>query len=515
MTNPMADELLSQLSQFLAQQMGLHYPPERWKDLRRGIESAAPDLGYADADDCIRWLLSTPLNRSQIETLASHLTVGETYFFRDRRSFEHLERIVLPQLIQMRAGSGRQIRVWSAGCCSGEEPYSLAMLLYKLIPDRSKWKITVLGTDVNPHFLEKAKRAVYTEWSFRGNPASMRDRFFTQVSKGQYELRAEIREMVTFRYLNLSEEAYPSLLNRTTDLDLILCRNVLIYFSAEGGQRVIDGFYRCLVPGGWLLVGASESSHVNDSAFKPVSFPDAIFYRKEAPVVRSTAPATPDRPVLRNGSGPALRGLEPGSRVIRRCGSGSPAAPPSEQQTKPHSAPEQPAAENTQDAYGEALELYRQGRTAEAAAKLEAFARGNGGPGSAPSYALLARINANAGKLNEALAWCDRAIALHKTEPSYRYLRATILQEQGNTDDAIASLNAAVYLNSDFVLAHFALGNLARQQGRFQEGDRRLENARVLLGRFSAEDELPEGEGLTAAQLSEVIASSIGKREPS
>lgn len=505
MTSRIPDELLARLSEFLAAQMGLHYPPERWKDLQRGIATAAPELGYADAELCTRWLLSTPLTKSQIEILASHLTVGETYFFRDRRSFEHLERDVLPALIRLRAQNERQIRVWSAGCCSGEEPYSIAMLLYKLIPDRESWKITILGTDVNPRFLEKATRAVYTDWSFRGNPPSMRDRFFTPVAKGQYELRAEIRQMVTFGYLNLSEDTYPSLSNGTTALDVILCRNVLIYFSTEGCKRVINGFYRCLVNGGWLLVSASETSHVHDSAFTAVNFPGAILYRKEP--TSNVLPIVPPVESLTWQEAVPLRlGSPLGSGVSQRNPPNTPVSPPLALKSVPRLK---------EDSYPEALELYRQGRTADAAAKLGAIASRCSSPtaAEAPTYALLARIYANEGKLSDALVWCDRAIAVCKTEPPYRYLRATILQEQGSVDDAVTSLKGAIYLDADFVLAHFALGNLARQQGKLQEGDRHLQNAHVLLGQYSHEDQLPEGEGLTAGRLSEVIASMTSRRE--
>src|SRR5712692_5314204 len=131
--------LLSHLTDFVAAQMGLNFPRERWRDLERGIVSAAGDFGFADAGSCAQWLLSSPLTRGQIEILASHLTVGETYFFRERKSFAVLEDHILPELIRSRRGNEQRLRVWSAGCCTGEEPYSVAILLNRMIPDLKDW----------------------------------------------------------------------------------------------------------------------------------------------------------------------------------------------------------------------------------------------------------------------------------------------------------------------------------------------------------------------------------------
>ena len=154
--SPLPDSLLSSLSDFLAAQTGLYFPKKRWGDLERGIVAAARQFGLPDAQACAHRLLSAPLTRSQIETLASHLTVGETYFFREKRSFEALEQYILPALLHAREHTERRLRIWSAGCCTGEEAYSIAMLLDQLIPDPEKWNVTILATDINPAFLGKA-----------------------------------------------------------------------------------------------------------------------------------------------------------------------------------------------------------------------------------------------------------------------------------------------------------------------------------------------------------------------
>src|SRR3989338_7192396 len=192
------DSMLAPLSDFLASQVGLHFPKERWRDLERGIAAAAGEAGYAEVEAYLQWLLSAPLTRTQIEGLASHLTVGETYFFREKRSLDILEQQILPELLRARAQTERHLRIWSAGCCSGEEPYSIAMLLDRLIPDFEKCNVTILATDINPRFLRKAAQGLYGEWSFRDTPAWIRERYFSRRQDGRYEIQPRIRRMVSF-----------------------------------------------------------------------------------------------------------------------------------------------------------------------------------------------------------------------------------------------------------------------------------------------------------------------------
>ena len=165
----MSPSLLGRLSEFIAARMGLHFPQERWGDLANGLALAAGEHGLQDAEEYAQWLLSAALTRREIEALASHLTVGETYFFREKRSFEILEDEVIPELIRVHGSGDLRLRIWSAGCCTGEEAYTVAMLLDKMIPNLFDWNVTILATDINPKFLESASRGIYGEWSFRAS----------------------------------------------------------------------------------------------------------------------------------------------------------------------------------------------------------------------------------------------------------------------------------------------------------------------------------------------------------
>lgn len=449
------DTLLSQLSDYLEVHMGLHFPRERWRDLERGIAAASRDAGHANAETFIRWLLGATLTRTRIEGLASHLTIGETYFFREKASLDILEQRILPELLQARAQGDRRLRIWSAGCCSGEEPYSIAMLLDRLIPDPEKWNVTILATDINPQFLRKAALGIYSAWSFRDTPGWLKERYFTRRGDGRFEIQPRIRQMVSFSYLNLAEDVYPSLVNGTNAMDIILCRNVLIYFAQERAKQVVTKLHRSLVDGGWVITSPAETSARLFAEFATIQFPGAFLYRRMANAGRCPAAA----PVY----------SEPWQdRDVR---SAHAALPPPPTFTEVVNA----SLDNGSDQHDM---LRRQ-----------------------------ARACADLGRLAEAVEWCAKAIAADKMNPTHYYLLATIEQERGQGDAAERALGRALYLEPDFILAHFALGNLCLAAGRRPQARRHFANALTLLRACPADALLPEADGLSSGRLVEIISA--------
>jgi chemotaxis protein methyltransferase CheR len=485
MNHNLADPLLSQLSAFVTAQMGLHFPRARWRDLERGIGAAAREFGFHDAASCIQWLVSAPLTQTQIATLASHLTVGETYFFREPKTFARLEARILPELMHCRRGSEQRLRIWSAGCCTGEEPYSIAILLGKMIPDLPDWHLMILATDIHPRFLQKGAEGVYNEWSFRGIPRGIKERYFTRTKGDGWAILPHIKQMVTFSALNLADDTYPSLLNNTNAMDIIFCRNVLMYFTPEKAEEVIHKLYRALMPGGWLLVSPSETSHILFAQFETVNFPDVILYRK--PQIGATETGRVGEWELRL----------PGSPLGGIADASFPAAEEQPKIEASHVAP-----------YPAAAKLYEQGHAAEAAESLGASRSEN--PADTQALAELARVYANQGQLAAALVWCEKAVAADKLNPGSHYLLATILQERGQTTESMQSLKRALYLDQHFVLAHFALGTLTRRQGRLKESHKHFANALALLSAYGQDEILPESEGMTAGRLREIIRSTGG-----
>ena len=304
MTSSFPDAVLGRLSDFVAAQMGLCFAPDRWPELQRGIEAASAELGFDDAASYAQWLMSNPLDRKQIDILAGNLTVGETYFFRDRAFFDVLEEQILSPLIQLREGGTRRLRIWSAACCTGEEPYSLAMLLHQIVPNLKQWNITLLASDINPHFLQKAQAGEFGEWSFRDTPSWVKERYFRATREGRYAIHPEVRGLVTFIPLNLVEDIYPALLNSTNAMDLILCRNVLMYFTAKQAEKSVQKLASALVEGGWLAVSPSEMTCIVSPHLVPGRFSGATLFRKDTRVSKLPE-ATPPAPVQGPANFPA------------------------------------------------------------------------------------------------------------------------------------------------------------------------------------------------------------------
>jgi chemotaxis protein methyltransferase CheR len=451
------DPLWSRLSASLGEQMGLHFPKERWVDLKRGIAAAAPAFGMPGAESCARWLLSAPLTQSQIEVLADRLTVGETYFFRDKGSFEALERQILPGLLRARARTERRLRIWSAGCCTGEEPYSIAILLAKMMPDLRDWNVSILATDIDPNFLRKAALGTYGNWSFRDAPQGLRETFFERTKEGRFAISPRIKDMVTFAYLNLAQDGYPSVETGTNAMDIVLCRNVLMYFEEARARTILGKLGRSLLEGGWLLVSPAEIPHVSLPQLVPVHFPGAIVHRKG----RHAVDAKPQ--------------LLAAPMVLRPEPQSDAPAPPLE---LPRAEAPPPPSNHDAAAMG-----------------------------------LLARNYADQGLLAEASAWCSKALAADKLNPAWCYLHAAILQEQGLAEDAAAALRRALFLAPDYVVAHFALGNLTRRQGKPKDAQRHFRNALAILSGQPADETVPDAGGITAGRLAEAIEGTLSASE--
>jgi chemotaxis protein methyltransferase CheR len=307
--------------------------------------------------------------------------------------------------------------------------------------------------------------------------------------------------MVTFSYLNLAEDTYPSLSNSSNAMDMIFCRNVLMYFALDRVKQVVQNFYRSLVEGGWLIVSPSEVSQALFPQFVAVNFSGATLYKKDNQGSQSVGDAlsketpvcaSPDKPLARLASEFVAE-----SRLeVMSSPSGTDRTATEPKIAKPGRTP-----------YQEGLALYEQGQYVEDVEKLGRLSSPD--QATPKAMTLLVRAYANQGQLVEALAWCQKTIAANSLDPGSHYLCAIILQEQNLIDEAIASLKRALYLDPDFILAHFTLGNLALRQRKLKKAAKYFDNALALLRTYRPEDITPASEGITAGRLIEVIRSTI------
>jgi chemotaxis protein methyltransferase CheR len=257
----------------IAERSGIYFDPEKQELLKDNLLQRMADCGLSNFADYFN-LLSSPAGTKEFDYLLNLITIPETYFFRDRAQFRAFERFVIPDIVEKKSYPGASLRIWSAGCSTGEEPYTIAMILAAGMLDRP---IQILATDVSHNALKAAREGVYTARSVRDMPQQYLNRFFTR--KGDHYLLDEsIKQMVEFRYFNLVTEPYP--LMEMSGWDIIFCRNVTIYFQAEATRKVIHNFYQSLREGGYLFAGYSESLRYISDEFSTIQQEGAFFYQK-------------------------------------------------------------------------------------------------------------------------------------------------------------------------------------------------------------------------------------------
>lgn len=447
---------------------GLHLQGERLPDLKRALKNAANELGVADIEACAGLLLSGNLDDASMEALASHLTIGETYFFRDEDAFAALSTRILPELIAARRRAGDlRLRIWSAACCTGEEIHSIGILLRQLLPDIADWQITLLGTDVNPRFLRKAAEGVYGQWSFRGTPLEFRARHFRRLSGDRYALLPAIRCMATFATLNLADEASMAGMCNGA-FDLILCRNVLMYFTPAQASKVVGVLHAALHEDGWLAVAPCEASQVLFARFRPAHCDGAIFYRKGGPQAWRPATRTP-----------RVLPTTPAMQAMVRATAARAAHGPLPPTPKPVASP---------------------AKAREALLPAEVLAT-------------RARALADQRRMDEALTWCDRWIAAQKLDPAAHYLRGMILTETGDVPGACAALKRSLYIAPGGVMASLALAGLERAQGRGSQAVRHYRNILASLERLPLEAGVEHADGVTVRQLTALVQDMMSLGE--
>lgn len=271
-------DMLNAVNDYLSGRVGLFFNQMRFADLQRGLKMTGQELGYADDAAFIESLTRDELSKAQLQILVRNLTIGETYFFRDPPVFLSLEEKIIPDIISRK--KVKNLRIWSAGCSSGEEPYSVAISLLRSLDGLESYNLSLLATDINTMSLDKGRKAQYSNWSFRTMPAEFMRTYFNRIEDGQMQLHERIRRMVRFDYLNLAEDNYPSLESNTSSMDIVFCRNVLIYFTQSKSKEIVDKLSDSLIPGGYLVMSANDSARLIATPLKNLERISATIFRK-------------------------------------------------------------------------------------------------------------------------------------------------------------------------------------------------------------------------------------------
>lgn len=272
----MSDDEFLLLRDCIYAHCGIYFDQDSKYILEKRLSPRLTDLNLSTFYDYYHFLKYNRSKEQELMDIMDILTTNETYFFRESFQLKSFTDEIIPELIKSKAARGnRSLRIWSAGCSTGEEPYTIAMLL-STIPELSGWKIEIIGTDISQKVLQQARRAVYGKSSFRATEESDLQRFFHLQDEG-YKVNDSIREMVTISHLNLFDTNRMTMLGK---IDLIFCRNVIIYFDQAAKKRVIDSFHSVLYDGGFLLLGHSESLMNVTTRFTLRHFKNDMIYQK-------------------------------------------------------------------------------------------------------------------------------------------------------------------------------------------------------------------------------------------
>lgn len=522
----MSDAFVASLIAWIATTLGIRVRESDRPLLAQRILNRVKALGLA-SPEAYYWFLTTQTKTARWENewceLVSLLTVTESYFFRDRGQFQLLRNYILPDIVQRkqslsRSSSSRpKLQIWSAGCSTGEEAYSLAIVLQELLPDSALWDIVVLGTDVNAVALERARRGLYSDWSFRTVDPAVRKKYFRQ-HRDEWEIDPQIRKMVRFQIGNLVQDRYPIAAGETGDFDLIICRNVFIYFESAAIASVLKNFHNALLQGGYLLTGHTELYGQDTSQFQVVSFPESIVYQRRlvATETRNSIPKVatensikatvfaPSRSPLPQQTLPSPNVLTHSLPQAISQSTLTPIRADTQGDRSTHSN-----LPNFQEWNQEIKTLIQCKADAEAIRKLQEVIILE--PCSFQAYCLMAEAYANLGNYLVAVQVCQQAIQINPLSVEPYYLLAQISEEQGDTEGAKVFLKRIVYLAPDSIPAYLDLGSLYEQEGNLQKAKRVWQSALNLLSPMAQDAIVDSHRNLTVAQLCVYIERNLQK----
>ncbi len=486
----LSDRDFGRLRELLAARAGLVFDESRRDSLayslgeRVGTSRTGTVPAYLD-------LLGTPDGAGEMQALLDEVTIQETHFFRNPPQFRALRQHVLPQLIRRASGSGRRLRIWSAGCSTGEEPYSVAMLVRELLPLTEGWDIRIVGTDISTRALSAAANGRYGERALGPTDPVDVAHWFLRAGD-DFVVRPEVRSLVEFRHHNLIGDPPP--FGPDEPVDLVLCRNVTIYFSRETTRALMERLHACLSDGGYLFLGHSETLWQINDRFRLVTLGDAFVYRRDA----AEAPPTDRRTVLpdrRTGNDGLPGAGERRSKPDRRGSAW-------ERLTKPR-----------------ALPFPRRDKSPEPAGLLVGGAVGRGGEGAVPAPESeetepleQVRLVLRDGRYAEAAELAREVVAADPLRAEAHYLGGLALANLGRDVDALAALRKAVYVDPATGFAHFLLAGVLARLGDATGAARSYRAAAETLGRNAGDHDAAELGGRSVEELIDLCWQLAGVR---
>lgn len=469
------DPSFPRLKALVIETTGMAFYKDKSEDLAHILAERMAQVGCPDCGSYLDRLQIRSAIDDEMDALIAELTIGETYFFRHKEQFDALREVILPDIIARNAPF-RRLRIWSAGCATGPEPYTIAILLRREFGAQiADWHVTVLGTDINQKFLARAREGRYDEWAFRTMPDSIRAACFSKPGH-QWQINQEYRDIVKFQYHNLIKSRFPSIIDNIAGFDLIICRNVIIYFSPETVETLVPCFHEALTNGGWLVMGHAEPNQHLFRDFRTVIRPGAILYKREDGIrVPELVSAPPRNLAPPSTLLPRLATLGMGEQVSIRHFPPRPRPRPRPPQL-PAPAPAAPVVV----------------RPAEAGLGVAAI-----------------RELADGGQWEAAAAACDALLAQTPLDAWAHFYRAMIHEQVGQTEDCEAELRRTIYLDRRLVLPHYHLGLFLTRRDDVKGATRSFRNVLALLDGMPDDQPVADMDKITAGQMRDAVGMHL------
>jgi len=441
---------------------------------------------------------NSPEANDELKRIAIDFSNTESFFFRDHGQMRLLKETILPELI-IKNQNIRTLNILSAASSSGEELYSIAILLSEILPDFRNWKITLLGVDINHQAIKKAEKGIYSKWSFRSVPMETISKYFTKKNN-DFAISEEIRKLVLFKFYNLVDDLATFPLGRSeSTFDLIICRNVFIYFDPSGIKTAVTNLTHLLKKSGYLLTGHSELANMHFPGLKPVAFPDSFIYQKtdskqelnidlshleslflktqkrtDKPHIIKKRDISIDLPLIR-GDESRFSGSTAGrdvkiSNVFPR---------------------------------DDVEKLISVGSVKEAESITRKFLENN--HNEVQALLILANICANRGLKEEARIYCDLVLETDAFNPLAYFILGQLANEEGEIENALLLFNKVLYLNHEFFPALIEVATIYEFQGDQKKAAKLRENALEKISKLDTESPIVFYKNMKAGRLAEEL----------
>jgi len=487
------------ISSKIEHSFGFQFDYSKKKEFTRILREVFSNSKSENWVNFIKDLSMNEFNTDTISVFTRFLTIGETYFFRENSVIEILFDKIIPRMVTQ--GKTKLI-IWSVSCSTGEEPYTIAIMLKEKYPHLFH-DAEIYGTDINDDFLHKAKKGNYRNWSFRNTPKLIKEKYFKKNGDEYFELSADIKNKVTFKHINLAHD-FSSVFDFKNDFDIILFRNTMIYLSNKVNKNIVNQLAGFLTEGGCFIPGVAETFLVNSKLLKPLLYDHTSLFIKDSNYYQNK----------KSNETASILNLKFKNKYIR----------------KPLKKTKTPTKHNI-DITNKNLSHTKKGETNDLTLEemQQIFKLGNydtlierfDSVKKKPQFKnqdndLLNEMNllyckafANKGAVNEAIKICEQFLQRNKLDSNLYKLTAQLYAESGNYNFALKHLNTAIFIESESPMLFFFRATVNSKLSNSAEAKKDLEQVAKLLKLHDSAEMLEEADGLTAGRLKDITLSLL------